>query len=225
MPLTISGEGKTLLMLHGYLSCKESFIYQIEYFSRFFKVVVPDMAGFNGTEMPYPYALADYARDVKRLIDDCDGKVDVIAHSFGARVLFKLLPHEKVDRIVLTGAAGLRPKRSLKKAVAVFRYKIRKKLKLDVSSFGSSDYKALSPIMRESFVKIVNERLKKSIKHVANDCLLVFGENDTETPLYMAKRLNKYLKNSSLVLIKGAGHFAFLEKPNQFNVIVKEFLT
>ena len=224
-PIIVKGEGKTLLMLHGYLSRKEAFIYQINYFSKYFKVVAPDMVGFNGRKMAYPYSLDDYARDVKRLISNESGKIDVIAHSFGARVLFKTLPDERIDRIILTGAAGIKPRPSLKKSVRILRYKIRKRLKLDVKNFGSADYRALDGVMRESFLKVVNERLECKIKSVKNDCLIVHGKNDKETPPYMAKRLNKLIKNSSLVFIEGAGHFAFIDRPRVFNVIVKEFLS
>lgn len=225
MPLIVRGEGKPLLMLHGYLSNKESFIYQINFFSKRRKVIVPDMVGFGGTKMPYPYTLGDYARDIRGLIYSENGKTDVIAHSFGARVLFRLLPDDAIDKIVLTGAAGIRPRPSLKKGLAIARYKLRKRLGLDVSKFGSADYKALDGVMRQSFVSVVNERLEKEIKAVKNECLLVFGENDEETPLYMAKKLKRYIKNSSLVVIKDAGHFAFVDKPDQFDLIVKEFLS
>lgn len=211
-------------MLHGYLSCKESFIYQINYFSKYFKVVVPDMAGFGKVKMPYPYSLDDYARDIKRLISGEGGKINVIAHSFGARVLFKMLPDGRIDKIVLTGAAGIKPRPTIRKSVRILRYKIRKRLKLNVKNFGSADYRALDGVMRSSFLKVVNERLEKRIKSVKNDCLIVFGKNDKETPPYMAKKLKRYIKNSSLVFLKDAGHFAFIDRPEQFNVIVKEFL-
>lgn len=223
MPALVEGEGKPLLMLHGYLSCKESFIYQIEYFKSFRRVIVPDMVGFNGTVMPYPYSLEDYARDISALIAET-GKTDIIAHSFGARVLFKLLPNELADKIVLTGSAGIKPRFSLKKWVNIRRYKLRKKLGLGVEKFGSSDYKALPPVMQRSFVKIVNEKLEKKIAAVENKTLLIFGENDRETPLYMAKKQARLIKNSQLAIIKGAGHFAFIDKKNEFNILVKEFL-
>ncbi len=224
MPTIIEGEGKPLLMLHGYLSSKESFIYQIEYFKKFRKVVVPDMVGFNGTTMSKPYSLADYANDISNLIKEIGESIDVIAHSFGARVLFKLLPNELVDKIVLTGSAGIKPKFSLKKQIKIYRYKLRKKLGLNTDKFGSKDYKALSPVMRQSFVMIVNERLEDKIASVKNKTLLLFGENDNETPLYMARKQNKLIENSEVVILKNAGHFAFIDQRIQFNFIVKEFL-
>ena len=41
---------------------------------------------------------------------------------------------------------------------------------------------------------------------------------------YMAKRLNKGIKNSHLKVIKGAGHFCFIDKPYAFNLLAGEFL-
>lgn len=223
----IKGEGENLLFLHGYLSSKKSFFKQTEYFSKYFRVIAPDLAGFSDVGMPYPYALNDYARDVRRLLDRFDGKTHFIAHSFGARVLFRLLPalpENKAGKLVLTGAAGIKPRFSLKKKLAVRSYKIRRKLGLDVSAFGSSDYRSLSAVMKKSFVKIVNERLEEKIRSVKNECLIISGDKDKETPPYTARRMHKLIKNSTLTTIVGAGHFAFIEKAGEFNVLVKEFL-
>ncbi|MBR1890908.1 MAG: alpha/beta hydrolase [Clostridia bacterium] len=220
----MEGKGENLLFLHGYLSNKESFTRQIGYFSKYFKVIAPDMTGFGTNKMPYPYSLDDYAREIKLLLDRFDGKTNVVAHSFGARVLFELLPDERVDKIVLTGAAGVTPKRGLIYRVRVLNYKIRKKLGLNVDGLGSSDYRSLDDVMKKSFVKIVNERLEDRISQIKNDCLLLFGEFDRETPLYMAKKLNKLIVNSTLCVMEGAGHFAFVDRPETFNLIVREFL-
>jgi pimeloyl-ACP methyl ester carboxylesterase len=53
---------------------------------------------------------------------------------------------------------------------------------------------------------------------------LIFGENDKDTPLYMAKRFNSGIKNSKLVILKDAGHFAFVDKSIKFNLEMREFL-
>ena len=78
--------------------------------------------------------------------------------------------------------------------------------------------------MKKSYIKIVNEHLNDDYKKIKNQTLVIFGENDCETPLYMAKKINKFVKNSRLVVIKNAGHFAFIDKPSLFNSLVIEFL-
>lgn len=104
-------------MLHGYGANKESFIGQIRFFSRYFKVVAVDMSGFGGSPpMTYAYSLDDYAAEIKRVIDELgDDKIIVMAHSFGARVAVRLLRDEKrIDKLIFTGAAGLKPRRSVR---------------------------------------------------------------------------------------------------------------
>ena len=78
--------------------------------------------------------------------------------------------------------------------------------------------------MQKSFIKIVNEHLDDRLCLIKNPTLIIHGEEDLETPLYMAKRLNRKIEGSKLTVVKGCGHFVFLDQPVTFNFIVKEFL-
>ncbi|MBO7186836.1 MAG: alpha/beta hydrolase [Clostridia bacterium] len=215
--------------MHGYLSNKESFYYQTEYFSSFRRVIAVDITGFGKSKsLPFAYSIKDYAKDIIKVLRELGvDKYDLIAHSFGGRIGVKLISlGEKIDKLVLTGSAGLKPKRSLKYYFKVYGYKaikpfLTKKARL---KFGSSELKMLSGNMRSSYYKVVNEHLDSEVKNIKNQTLLVFGENDKETPLYMAKKFNKYIVNSHLYVIKNAGHFCFNEKDREFNTIVNEFL-
>ena len=77
--------------------------------------------------------------------------------------------------------------------------------------------------MKQSFIKIVNEYLDDKLTLIKNQTLILHGKRDKETPLYMAKRLNKKIVNSKLIVLKDAGHFAFIDRPHKFNTEVKEF--
>ena len=78
--------------------------------------------------------------------------------------------------------------------------------------------------MRQSYTKIVNTHQDGELDAIKNKTLIIFGKEDKSTPLYMAKKLNQKIKNSKLIIIEGAGHFAFIDKPQLFNVYLKEFL-
>ncbi len=179
--------------------------------------------------MEYPYSLDDYVLELNEYLDKNDIVYPhVVAHSFGARVAIKALYKNPrlFDKLVLTGAAGLKPKTSPKKLVkkAVFfalkRFVKREKLK----GLYSKDYLMLDDIMKQSFTKIVGEHLDYALEILQNQTLIIFGENDKETPLYMAKRLNDGIENSQIIIIKDAGHFCFVDKPHKFNTEVREFL-
>ena len=223
-------DSKDLLFLHGYLSTYKTFIHQINYFEKNYNVHAFDLKGFGeNSGMPYPYSLGDYVNEIKEYLYKNDVKSpNVIAHSFGARVAVKGVSEQSdlFSKMVLTGAAGLKPKPSIKKAVkrAVFNSLKTVVPKENLTRFYSKDYLALDGVMKESFKLIINENLDGVLFKIQNPTLLIFGKEDKETPLYMAKRYNSGIKNSDLVVIKGAGHFAFIDKPHKFNREVEEFL-
>lgn len=216
--------------MHGYLSSGSAFLAQRRFFDREYQTFAPDFKGFgNNLGMDYPYSLSDYVSDLKEYAyKNGIKKPHAVAHSFGARVALKLAAEDEefFDSLVLTGAAGLKAKKTLKKRVKAaeffFLSKFIKKEKL--KRFYSPDYLALNDVMKRSFVKIVNESLNSVLPNIKNRTLLIFGDKDTETPLYMAKRLHNGIKNSKLTVIKNAGHFVFIDKPATFNLEVREFL-
>ena len=216
--------------MHGYLADKRSFAYQYPFFSRDFECYFLDLKGFGeNVGMDYPYSLSDYLEEVKEFIYKKGLKSpNVIAHSFGARIALKgaSQDEELFNKMVLTGAAGLKPRLTIKKLVKISAFKMLKPfLKRErLEKFYSSDYRALSPVMKESFKLIINERLDGELVKIKNPTLLVFGKNDKETPLYMARRLNRGIANSTLKVFDNAGHFCFIDKSAKFNMEVREFL-
>ena len=211
------------------MSNKESFYYQTSFFSKYYRVIAIDITGFGKSKkLEYPYSISDYARDIKATLRKLKiDRYNLVAHSFGGRIALKLaLMGEKINKLILVGSAGLKPRRSFKFYLKVLCYKIIKpflsnNLKL---KFGSSELKMLSGNMRGSYYKIVNEHFDSSLKFISVKTLIVYGKNDKETPIYYARRFKKNLKNSIVYIIKGAGHYCFLEKFNEFNYVALEFL-
>lgn len=216
--------------MHGYLANGNSFYNQIKFFERDYEVFAPDFKGFgNNCDMAYPYSLDDYIRDMQEyMYKHSIKKPHVVAHSFGGRVALKSASQDQnlFDKLVLTGCAGLKAKNTIKKRVKKVIFNTAKKFvsKDKLKRFYSADYLALNDVMKQSFIKIVSEHLDEVLGNIKNETLLVFGKNDKETPLYMAKRLHEGIEKSKLLIIENAGHFCFLDKPFKFNGEVKEFL-
>ena len=130
--------------------------------------------------------------------------------------------------MLLVGCAGMKPRRGVRYHAKRLTYKTLKKISPSLAEkkiglFASRDYLNLSPLMRESFKKIVNENLEECAEKITAPCLIVFGENDRETPLYMARKLNAKIKDSELIVLKNCSHFCFVERAIEFNEIAKEF--
>lgn len=222
------GEGKDLVFLHGYLSSKESFYLQINYFSRHFRVTAPDLPGFGGSgTIPAAWSVGEYADWLEGFLKERGIAFPcVIAHSFGGRVAIKCLARGLIDRAVLTGCAGIVRRRTLSYHLKVKSYRLVKKFapRFAEAKFGSAEYRSLSPLMRESYKKIVNEDLREEAKRIARPVLYLNGERDRETPLSSVKILHECTAGSRLAVLKGCGHFAHLDEPLLFNLAAEEFL-
>ena len=219
------------MFLHGYLSCKESFAYQIADLSRDFAVTAFDFWGMGkSAPLTAPWSVGDYAAATLRLLDLLGiARARLIAHSFGGRVALKLLsaPENPFTSALLTGCAGIPPRRGIRYKLRVSAYRAARKIapRFAERKFGSQEYRSLSPLMRESFKKIVNEDLTPCLASVRVPVLYVFGDKDEQTPPYMARVLHEHTAGSGLVYMQGCTHFCFCEQPRQFNAIARAFFT
>ena len=87
---------------------------------------------------------------------------------------------------------------------------------------GSRDYKAASPIMRQTLVEVVNEDLSKYAREIEEPTLLIWGDNDTEAPVNEAKELEKIMNDAALIILPGT-HYAYLENLPRVVSILNSF--
>lgn len=217
-------------MLHGYGSRKESFFYQIECLSKYFEVIAPDFPAFGASSpIDSAWSVGDYADWLKEFASALKiEKPHILAHSFGARVAIKLLADEPcfADKVIITGGAGIVKERSKEYIRRVNAYRRMKKIfpKLAERRYGSEEYRALSPLMRESYKKIVNEDLRGCASRIKNNTLLIYGEDDKTTPPdEEGKIFNGLIPGSRLIVMRG-GHFCFCERCDEFNSLILKYL-
>ena len=224
------GAGEDVLMLHGYLSCKESFFYNAKALSEFYRVTVPDFPGFGGSSpIDSAWSVGDYAAWTAQFI--CAAKLTrphIVAHSFGARVAIKLAADcpQLVSKLIITGGAGLvKPKsRAYRRKVALYRAVKKFAPSFAEKHFGSAEYRRLSPVMKESYKKIVNEDLRTCAARVTAPALLIYGRGDTVTPADEEGKVFSSVMGARLVIIDG-GHFCFSQNAGIFNKLALGFLS
>ncbi len=220
------GQGKDVIFLHGWGGDIRSFFASGKDLSSDFRVTIVDFYGFGNSSMPdYPLFLDDYVDGVVEIIRKYQmNKVYLVGHSFGGRVALRLASRfgYMLEGIVLVDSAGLKPRRKPSYYMRLFRHKILCKLNIEDKS-GSSDYQKLSGTMKTTFKNIVNEFQDKELKYITLPTLIIWGDKDKDTPIYMAKRIRKKIVNSSLIVFEGAGHFSYLERIGLFNIILKKF--
>ncbi len=216
-------------MLHGYNSCKESFYYQIEFFSKRYRVTCLDIVGFGKSDkLKESFGVVEYAHFIEKFLEKLNiKKPNVVAHSFGGRLAIYLSAQSLLfDKVVLTGSAGVIINHGLRYKAKVYSYKLLKKIfkNKNFTFSASKEYKNLNDIQRESFKKIVNFDLRGLSKNIQNETLLLYGKGDRDTPVKIGKILNRQIKGSKLLIFENSGHFPFIDEANRFNHQVNEFL-
>ena len=78
--------------------------------------------------------------------------------------------------------------------------------------------------MQETFKNIVRENLEPSLSKINVPTLLLWGREDKIIPLWVAEKMNKLIKNSSLSIINDARHGAPWTHPKEFVNEVEKFL-
>lgn len=238
------GEGDLVVLLHGWGSNIKLFANLIDLLSAKYRVLAMDMPGFGESEEPpSAWCVDDYASFVIDFIKDyAPEKVVLLGHSFGGRVIIKLnsrndLPFE-IAKVILVDSAGILPPKTNKKSWKTRKYKIGKailstkiaqKIAPDAlenfrKKMGSADYAAASPLMRQVLVKTVNEDLEPLLPNIKCPTLLVWGVNDTATPLSDGEKMEKLIPDAGLVKLENAGHYSFLEQQYTFNRVMCSFM-
>lgn len=238
------GSGDLIVLLHGWGSNIKLFSNLIDLLSKKYTVVAMDMPGFGESqEPPSAWCVDDYVDFVIKFLAGYDAKqVMLLGHSFGGRVIIKLnsrkdLPFT-VSKVILVDSAGILPPKSNKKSWRTRKYKMGKAFlstkimqkiapdaleKLRVK-YGSADYVAASPLMRQVLVKVVNEDLEPLLPNINCPTLLIWGVNDTATPLSDGEKMEKLIPDAGLVKLENAGHYSFLEQQFLFNRVMCSFM-
>lgn len=238
------GSGSLVVLLHGWGSNITLFAGLIDLLAKKYTVVAMDMPGFGKSqEPPAPWCVDDYADFVLDFIKDYAPKeVVLLGHSFGGRVIIKLnsrtdLPFT-ITKVILVDSAGIRPPKADKISLrtryyklgkAVLSTKLMQKIAPDAlenfrKKMGSADYAAASPMMRQVLVRVVNEDLEPLLPNIKCPTLLIWGVNDTATPLSDGEKMEQLIPDAGLVKLGNAGHYSFLEQQFIFNRVMTSFM-
>ena len=238
----VEGEGSPILILHGWGASIDTVRPIINILNNRYKVYALDLPGFGGSSEPKEAIDSfQYAEIVREFLKEMNiEKATFIGHSFGGKlsiILSSKYP-DLFDKLVLIDSAGLIPKRGLKYYTKVYSFKTlkfiyrkmffwiknEKRMENFYKKFGSDDYRDSSGVMRQILVKVVNENLRPLLKDIKASTLIIWGDQDDATPVYMAHIMESEIKDSGLVVFEGAGHYAYLDQYNRFTAVINAFL-
>ena len=233
------GEGQPLLLLHGLFGALSNFRDLIEHFSKNNKVIVP-LLPLLELDLLHT-SVGGLQKFVQRFIEHRNyDDINLLGNSLGGHVaLVHILKNpQRIRSLTLTGSSGLfengmgdtYPKRG-------DREYIRKKTELTFYD----PTMATEDLVNEVF-EITNNRMKvikiialaksairnnlgEELNQIKQPVCLIWGNNDTITPPFVAKEFNRLIPNSELHFIDKCGHAPMMEVPEEFNRILTEFLS
>lgn len=230
---------RSVIIMHGW-GCNVDTVASIEnIFKGKMRVLNIDLPGHGkSTEPPAVWGVEEFTAMMEKFISRLGlERPSLIGHSFGGRISLLLSSRNDIDKVLLVDAAGIKPKRGLNYYRKVYSFKAMKHFLTLVfgkkkgmemvekmrEKKGSADYRNSSPRMRAVMSRCVNEDLKHVMPSIKAPTLLIWGEDDTATPLTDAETMKRLIPDAGLVSFPGCGHYSFLDNPFGFRAAVSSF--
>ena len=243
----IHGEGDPLLLIHGLGSSSRDWEYQIPQFSKFYKVITIDLRGHGKTEKPKgPYSIRGFADDVALFLESLDIKhANILGLSMGTATGFELAinyPELVKSLIAVNMSAKLSVKTfgekkqfflrdiiviilGMKKmgeflAPKLFPLPEQEELRKKVAAhWAENDKKAYL----SAFHSLKNWSVEEDLQKITCPTLVIASDGDY-TPVEIKEEYVKKIPNGQISIIKNSHHAVPMEKPEEFNRIVLDFL-
>lgn len=224
----VEGSGSPFLLVHGWGGSIKSLQQLSKLLAKKFKIFTLDLPGFGKSDKPdSDWGVEEYANSIIDFI--CEFKLRPViyfGHSFGGALGIYLAAEypEYISKLIISGASFKRIPPSFSKISKAFKWLPTRIKKLVYTVlFPESDlYKA--PELEVNFRKIVQQDLSPLLKKIKTPTLILWGENDRQTPHSNALELNDSLINSKLQTFSGIGHGLPLSHPDLVEAEIIKFL-
>ena len=232
------GDGEPLVLLHGLFGALSNFKDLIEHFKLSHKVIVPMLPLFELDILHT--SVGGLAKHVHRFLEARNlTEVHLLGNSLGGHVaLVHTLKHpERVRSLILTGSSGLfengmgdsYPRRGdyeyIKKKTEITFYDPKTATKELIDEVFEITRNRIKVIKIIALAKsAIRNNLGEELNNIKQPTLLIWGNNDTITPPFVAREFHRLLTNSELHFIDKCGHAPMMEQPSEFNVILDKFL-
>jgi len=232
------GEGETLMLLHGLFGALSNFKDLIEYFKKDYKVVVPMLPLFELDI--FHTTVSGLAKHVQKFIEVKNySNIHLLGNSLGGHValVYVLKNTNKIKSLTLTGSSGLfengmgdtYPKRGdkdyIRKKTEVTFYDpamATDELVEEVFQITTSRLKVIKVLALAK--SAIRSNLGEELSQIKLPTLLIWGNNDIITPPFVGTEFHKLIPNSELHFIDKCGHAPMMEVPDEFNLILGNFL-
>jgi pimeloyl-ACP methyl ester carboxylesterase len=243
------GKGEPVVLLHGFPLDRRMWEAQIAEFSARRRVIAPDLPGFGQSKSEEPFTIASLADDVHQFLSDINAVPCILAGlSMGGYVALAYMRKyaSGVRGLILvdTKAEGDNPqqKEGRAKMVELARKEGSKAIADQMlPKLVAEDVPKTRPAIARSLRAMMEACPPRTIEHalvamrdrpdqtphlesIAAPTLIVVGDADAITPVTVAEAMQRRIPNSTMAVIRGAGHMSPVEQPAQVNHAMGQFL-
>ena len=240
------GKGFPLVLVHGFLGSSKMWGPQIDFFKKNFRVITPDLPGFGKSTHIKSH---DSIISLANLILDClkDKQINkfyLLGHSMGGMIVQEMakIYGDKISKLICysTGPIGEMPDRfetmdesrnNLKKIglestarnIAKTWFILSEKAKyfdLCIQAGKETSVDAAD----NALITMKKYNGTNNLKFIKNETLIIWGDKDKSYNYKQIQTLKENISNSSLVIFKECAHNIHLEKIEEFNKTVQNFL-
>jgi 3-oxoadipate enol-lactonase len=242
-------ELQPLVFLHGIGGAARGWRGQLDYFADSYRAIAWDMPGYGGSAPLAKVSIAALADALKDFLDAIDADRPVIVgHSIGGMIVQQLLTDDPLiaDAVVLaqTSPAFGKPEGEWQKQFIDARLGpldrgetmaslapslVQELVGEDPDAEGMVLARACMGAVpeatyRATMLALMGFDLRHQLKEISVPTLLLSGSKDKNAPAPMMAKMATYVPGAVYVELEGVGHLANLERPEEFNAVLWDFL-
>ncbi len=219
------GAERTIMFVHGYAGCAETWEYQINHFARACRVVAPDLRGHGQSDAPFTtYTMSEMIDDINTVADalNLPEKFVLAGHSFGGSICVEYANAcpERLEKLILIATAGEYPLprgASLLSRVptAAFRpwWKYRPRWNAEVH--------VLKRMMLNNMRKWQGWPM---LKNIQTPTLVITGERDRYFPRWVFEDVGTSVPGAEIYDVGASKHKVQLERHQAVNRAIERFV-
>ena len=241
-----TGNGTPLVLVHGFLGSSEMWNPQINFFKNNFRVIAPALPGFgNSSAINSCNSIECMAKAILNFLENKEIKnFNLLGHSMGGMIVQEMakIAGDKILKLICYGTG---PRGNIPGRFETIDQS-RKKLKINglkdtalriaktwfIEEEKAKYFYLCEEAGKQTSIEATDNGLiamknwdgVKNLKNIKNETLIVWGDQDKAYNFNQVETLNNNIPSSNLKIIKGCSHNAHLERPDEFNTIVSEFL-
>jgi len=242
-----SGKGSAVILIHGLGADSRHWAANVDALSQSFRVIALDQIGYGQSDKPLMrYTIENFADYLHGFMVEAKiPKASLVGNSLGGWVAldFAIRHPQRVEKLVLVDAAGLRPAAALKMPGGELKHLSPLSIRWFFDLMEANKEWATTDLGPNAFERHVqngdsytvassvaematgNEFEDKKLGKVRAPTLIIWGRDDMLIPIAMGEQFHKEIAHSKMTLIEGTGHIPMVGKPAEFNEAVEKFLS